>query len=65
MPQDATPTTPHNAVTVNGRAYEVTDHAYDFIVVGAGGSGLRAVVGASALYRAAAGPAIARFLMLY
>ena len=47
MPQDATPTTPHNAVTVNGRAYEITDHAYDVIVVGAGGSGLRAVVGAS------------------
>ena len=47
MPQDATPTTPHNAVTVKGRAYEITDHAYDVIVVGAGGSGLRAVVGAS------------------
>ena len=47
MPQDATPNTLHNAVTVNGRAYEITDHAYDVIVVGAGGSGLRAVVGAS------------------
>ncbi|MEM7397495.1 MAG: succinate dehydrogenase flavoprotein subunit [Pseudomonadota bacterium] len=47
MPQDATPNTPHNAVNVNGRAYEITDHAYDVIVVGAGGSGLRAVVGAS------------------
>jgi succinate dehydrogenase flavoprotein subunit len=48
MPQDATPqNTPHNAVQVNGRAYEIIDHAYDVIVVGAGGSGLRAVVGAS------------------
>ena len=47
MPQDATPNAPHNAFQVNGRAYEITDHAYDVIVVGAGGSGLRAVVGAS------------------
>ncbi len=48
MPQDATPQNPpHNAVQVNGRAYPITDHAYDVIVVGAGGSGLRAVVGAS------------------
>src|SRR5690242_5071664 len=30
---------------VNGRAYPITDHAYDVIVVGAGGSGLRAVIG--------------------
>src|SRR5665809_71371 len=44
MPQDATPhdTPPHNAVMVNGRAYPVIDHAYDVVVVGAGGSGLRA-----------------------
>ncbi|MEM6762527.1 MAG: succinate dehydrogenase flavoprotein subunit [Pseudomonadota bacterium] len=28
-----------------GRAYDVTDHEYDVIVVGAGGAGLRAVVG--------------------
>jgi succinate dehydrogenase / fumarate reductase flavoprotein subunit len=48
MPEDATSQdTPHNAVAVNGRAYEIIDHAYDVIVVGAGGSGLRAVVGAS------------------
>ena len=48
MPQDATPQNPpRNAVHVNGRAYPITDHAYDVIVVGAGGSGLRAVVGAS------------------
>ncbi|MGE5260654.1 MAG: succinate dehydrogenase flavoprotein subunit [Actinomycetota bacterium] len=45
MPQDATP--PTNAPTVNGRAYPIIDHAYDVVVVGAGGSGLRAVVGAS------------------
>ncbi|HWM32077.1 MAG TPA: succinate dehydrogenase flavoprotein subunit [Methyloceanibacter sp.] len=32
---------------VNGRAYPVIDHAYDVVVVGAGGSGLRAVVGCS------------------
>ena len=53
MPQDARPndTTPpdgtHTIVTVNGRAYPVHDHAYDVVVVGAGGSGLRAVVGCS------------------
>src|SRR4029079_3287675 len=49
MPQDATPkdTPPHNAVQINGRAYLIVDHAYDVVVVGAGGSGLRAVVGCS------------------
>jgi succinate dehydrogenase / fumarate reductase flavoprotein subunit len=30
---------------VNGRAYPVTEHIYDVIVVGAGGSGLRATLG--------------------
>jgi succinate dehydrogenase / fumarate reductase flavoprotein subunit len=30
-----------------GRAYEITDHTYDVVVVGAGGAGLRAVVGCS------------------
>ena len=35
------------APTVNGRAYPIEDHTYDVIVVGAGGSGLRAVVGCS------------------
>jgi succinate dehydrogenase / fumarate reductase flavoprotein subunit len=30
-----------------GRAYPLTDHTYDVIVVGAGGAGLRAVVGCS------------------
>ena len=29
----------------NGKAYEYVDHAYDVIVVGAGGSGLRATLG--------------------
>src|ERR1700747_1878182 len=32
---------------VNGRAYPIEDHNYDVVVVGAGGSGLRAVVGCS------------------
>jgi len=32
---------------MNGRAYPIEDHTYDVIVVGAGGSGLRAVVGCS------------------
>src|SRR3569833_1564708 len=35
------------APAINGRAYPVTDHHYDVIVVGAGGAGLRAVVGCS------------------
>jgi len=33
--------------SVNGRAYKIEDHNYDVVVVGAGGSGLRAVVGCS------------------
>src|SRR5262245_25611958 len=32
---------------VNGRAYPIEDHSHDVVVVGAGGSGLRAVVGCS------------------
>jgi succinate dehydrogenase / fumarate reductase, flavoprotein subunit len=36
-----------SAPSVNGRAYPLTDHTYDVIVVGAGGAGLRAVVGCS------------------
>ena len=35
------------APAVNGRAYPIEDHAYDVVVIGAGGSGLRAVVGCS------------------
>jgi succinate dehydrogenase / fumarate reductase flavoprotein subunit len=34
-------------VTVGGRAYTITDHTFDVVVVGAGGSGLRAALGAS------------------
>jgi len=30
---------------INGQAYEVIDHTFDVVVVGAGGAGLRAVVG--------------------
>ncbi len=36
-----------NVFNINGRAYEIIDHSYDVIVVGAGGAGLRAVLGAS------------------
>ncbi|GGF52166.1 succinate dehydrogenase flavoprotein subunit [Azorhizobium oxalatiphilum] len=32
---------------VNGQAYPIIDHTYDVLVVGAGGAGLRAVVGCS------------------
>jgi succinate dehydrogenase / fumarate reductase flavoprotein subunit len=35
------------APVTNGRAYPIEDHTYDVVVVGAGGSGLRAVVGCS------------------
>jgi succinate dehydrogenase / fumarate reductase, flavoprotein subunit len=33
------------APSANGRAYPIVDHTYDVIVVGAGGSGLRATLG--------------------
>ncbi|MCB2058489.1 MAG: succinate dehydrogenase flavoprotein subunit [Novosphingobium sp.] len=32
---------------MNGRAYPVTDHTFDVVIVGAGGAGLRATVGCS------------------
>ncbi len=35
------------APATNGQAYPITDHTFDVVVVGAGGAGLRAVVGAS------------------
>src|SRR5881275_1933967 len=35
----------NGAPAVNGRAYPIEDHAYDVVVIGAGGAGLRAVVG--------------------
>ena len=38
---------PGAAPAVTGNAYPITDHSYDVVVVGAGGSGLRAVVGCS------------------
>ena len=31
----------------NGKSYPIEDHTYDVVVVGAGGAGLRAVVGCS------------------
>jgi len=39
--------TPKGGVAINGRAYPITDHSYDVLVIGAGGAGLRAVLGAS------------------
>jgi succinate dehydrogenase / fumarate reductase flavoprotein subunit len=36
---------PNGAPAVNGKAYPIEDHTFDVVVVGAGGSGLRAVVG--------------------
>ena len=35
------------APAINGRAYPIEDHAYDVVIIGAGGAGLRAVVGCS------------------
>ncbi len=35
------------AHSTNGRAYPVTEHVFDVVVVGAGGAGLRAVLGAA------------------
>ena len=37
----------NGAPATNGQAYKVEDHTYDVVVVGAGGAGLRAVVGCS------------------
>src|SRR5579864_2546503 len=37
----------NGAPAANGKAYKVEDHTYDVVVVGAGGAGLRAVVGCS------------------
>ncbi len=37
----------NGAPGVNGRAYPIEDHSYDVVVIGAGGSGLRAAVGCS------------------
>jgi succinate dehydrogenase / fumarate reductase flavoprotein subunit len=35
------------SVAIGDRAYPITDHSYDVVVVGAGGAGLRAALGAS------------------
>src|SRR6187397_1100771 len=35
----------NDAPAVNGQAYPIEDHSYDVVVVGAGGSGLRATLG--------------------
>jgi succinate dehydrogenase / fumarate reductase flavoprotein subunit len=35
------------SVTIGGRAYPIIDHSFDVVVVGAGGAGLRATLGAS------------------
>ncbi len=43
-----TPKIASKAPVVNGRAYPITDHFYDVIVVGAGGAGLRATFGMAA-----------------
>ena len=36
-----------SGAAINGKAYPIEDHTYDVVVVGAGGAGLRAVVGCS------------------
>ena len=33
------------APSINGRAYPIEDHVYDVVIIGAGGSGLRATFG--------------------
>jgi succinate dehydrogenase / fumarate reductase flavoprotein subunit len=38
---------PNGAPAISGKAYSFTDHTFDVVVVGAGGAGLRAVVGCS------------------
>ncbi len=38
-------TSPASKPAVNGKAYPIHDHAYDVVVVGAGGAGLRATLG--------------------
>ena len=41
------------------KAYEIIDHNYDVVVIGAGGSGLRATLGVAALENVTKLPAIA------
>jgi succinate dehydrogenase / fumarate reductase flavoprotein subunit len=47
MTSPQTRTAPPAAFSVGNRAYPIVDHTYDVVVVGAGGSGLRATLGAS------------------
>ena len=39
---------PASSFSIGGQAYDIIDHTFDVVVVGAGGAGLRAVVGAAA-----------------
>ena len=43
----AAPKANGSAPGINGKAYPITDHSYDVVVVGAGGAGLRATLGAA------------------
>ena len=44
-PSDVTGSGPLTKVNIGGRAYELVEHTYDVVIIGAGGAGLRAVVG--------------------
>ena len=43
----------NGAPAANGQAYTIIDHTYDVVVVGAGGAGLRATLGAAQVFDAA------------
>jgi succinate dehydrogenase / fumarate reductase flavoprotein subunit len=45
MPQDTSNANGVAKPAVNGKAYPLTDHTYDVVIVGAGGAGLRATLG--------------------
>ncbi len=47
MAANANAATGNGIPAANGKAYPIEDHSYDVVVVGAGGAGLRAVVGCS------------------
>src|SRR5512136_678308 len=47
MAADGNGKAPNGGPANNGKAYPIEDHTYDVVVVGAGGAGLRAVVGCS------------------
>ena len=48
MENTETPAAVPRSYAVNGRAYPITDHTFDVVVVGAGGAGLRATLGCAA-----------------